>query len=176
VFQWIYRYDSVSAASLSLNISFLTNPFDLTVSAVSSHLNLYVLTLVLHGNGASQLCSVVEGTRSDLINTGNKRLLHRAMGTGESEERFLYICVMITGWHADHTKSILCPAPFCISLRPAPSGFLPVVLFTLEGGVNGRLCGLVFRVPTNPEVPGSIPGASRFSEKQRLWNGVHSAS
>jgi hypothetical protein len=27
-----------------------------------------------------------------------------------------------------------------------------------------------------PEVPGSIPGAARFSEKQRLWNGVHSAS
>jgi hypothetical protein len=29
---------------------------------------------------------------------------------------------------------------------------------------------------TDPEVPGTIPGASRFSEKQRLWNGVHSAS
>jgi hypothetical protein len=25
------------------------------------------------------------------------------------------------------------------------------------------------------ELPGSIPGASRFSEKQRVWNGVHSA-
>jgi hypothetical protein len=24
--------------------------------------------------------------------------------------------------------------------------------------------------------PGSIPGASRFSEKQWVWNGVHSAS
>jgi hypothetical protein len=29
---------------------------------------------------------------------------------------------------------------------------------------------------TNPEVLGSIPGASRFSEKQWVWNGVHSAS
>jgi hypothetical protein len=29
---------------------------------------------------------------------------------------------------------------------------------------------------TDSEVPGSIPGASRFSEKQRVWNGVHSAS
>jgi hypothetical protein len=28
---------------------------------------------------------------------------------------------------------------------------------------------------TDPEVPGSIPGASRFSEKQWVWNGVHSA-
>jgi hypothetical protein len=28
----------------------------------------------------------------------------------------------------------------------------------------------------DPEVPGSIPGASRFSERQRVWNGVHSAS
>jgi hypothetical protein len=27
-----------------------------------------------------------------------------------------------------------------------------------------------------PEVPGSILGASTFSEKQRVWNGVHSAS
>jgi hypothetical protein len=29
---------------------------------------------------------------------------------------------------------------------------------------------------TYPEVLGSIPGASRFSEKQWVWNGVHSAS
>jgi hypothetical protein len=29
---------------------------------------------------------------------------------------------------------------------------------------------------TDPEVPGSISGTSRFSEKQRVWNGVHSAS
>jgi hypothetical protein len=27
----------------------------------------------------------------------------------------------------------------------------------------------------NPEVPGSIPGATRFPEKQWDWNGVHSA-
>jgi hypothetical protein len=28
----------------------------------------------------------------------------------------------------------------------------------------------------DPEVPGSIPGATTFSEKQWVWNGVHSAS
>jgi hypothetical protein len=38
-----------------------------------------------------------------------------------------------------------------------------------------RLCGLVVRV-SEPEVLGSIHGASRFSEKQWVWNGVHSAS
>jgi hypothetical protein len=27
----------------------------------------------------------------------------------------------------------------------------------------------------NPEVPGSIPGVTRFSEWQWVWNGVHSA-
>jgi hypothetical protein len=31
-------------------------------------------------------------------------------------------------------------------------------------------------VGRDPEVLGSIPGASRFSEKGRVWNGVHSAS
>jgi hypothetical protein len=29
---------------------------------------------------------------------------------------------------------------------------------------------------TDPEVPGPIPGATRFSEKSWIWNGVHSAS
>jgi hypothetical protein len=28
---------------------------------------------------------------------------------------------------------------------------------------------------TNPEVSGSISGATRFSEQQWVWNGVHSA-
>jgi hypothetical protein len=36
-----------------------------------------------------------------------------------------------------------------------------------------RLCGLV---ATHPEVPGSIPRATRFSEKYWVSNGVHSAS
>jgi hypothetical protein len=26
----------------------------------------------------------------------------------------------------------------------------------------------------NPEVTGSIPGATRFSEEQWVWNGIHS--
>jgi hypothetical protein len=29
---------------------------------------------------------------------------------------------------------------------------------------------------TDLEVPGSIPSATRFSEKYWIWNGVHSAS
>jgi hypothetical protein len=41
--------------------------------------------------------------------------------------------------------------------------------------VNGdRLCGLVVRVPGyRSRGPGSIPGDTRFSEKQLVWNGVH---
>jgi hypothetical protein len=43
--------------------------------------------------------------------------------------------------------------------------------------VNDRLCGLVVRVPGyRSRGPGSIPGASRFSVKQWVWNAVHSAS
>jgi hypothetical protein len=38
--------------------------------------------------------------------------------------------------------------------------------------MQDRLCGLA----TDPEVPGSIPGISRFSEKQWVWYGAHSAS
>jgi hypothetical protein len=30
-------------------------------------------------------------------------------------------------------------------------------------------------LPANPEVPSSIPGATRFFEQQWVWNGVHSA-
>jgi hypothetical protein len=38
-----------------------------------------------------------------------------------------------------------------------------------------RLCGLVFRVPGyRSRGPGSIPGATRFSEKKWVWNRVHS--
>jgi hypothetical protein len=39
-----------------------------------------------------------------------------------------------------------------------------------------RLCVLWSEfLATDPEVSGSIPGAVRFSEKQWVWNGVHSA-
>jgi hypothetical protein len=38
-------------------------------------------------------------------------------------------------------------------------------------------CGLVVRVPGyRSSGPGLIPGATRFSEKWWVWNGVHSAS
>jgi hypothetical protein len=36
--------------------------------------------------------------------------------------------------------------------------------------------GQSFWLATDPKVLGSIPGASRFSERQWVWNGVHSAS
>jgi hypothetical protein len=39
------------------------------------------------------------------------------------------------------------------------------------------LCGLALRVlGYRSRGPGSIPGATRFSEKWWAWNGVHSAS
>jgi hypothetical protein len=43
--------------------------------------------------------------------------------------------------------------------------------------VYTELCGLVDRVPGyRSRCPGSIPGATRLSEKYWVWNGVHSAS
>jgi hypothetical protein len=40
-----------------------------------------------------------------------------------------------------------------------------------------RICDLVVRVPDyRSRGPGSIPGATRFSEKWWVWNGGHSAS
>jgi hypothetical protein len=43
--------------------------------------------------------------------------------------------------------------------------------------LRDRLCGLVIRVPGyRSRGPGSIPGATSFSEKKWVWNGVHSVS
>jgi hypothetical protein len=43
--------------------------------------------------------------------------------------------------------------------------------------MDERLCGLLVRDPGyRSRGPGSIPGATRFSEKYWVWNGVHSAS
>jgi hypothetical protein len=43
--------------------------------------------------------------------------------------------------------------------------------------ITDRLCGLVVRVTGyRSGGPGSISGATRFSEKWWVWNGVHSAS
>jgi hypothetical protein len=42
---------------------------------------------------------------------------------------------------------------------------------------RNHLCGLVVRVQVyRSRGPGFIPGATRFSEKEWIWNGVHSAS
>jgi hypothetical protein len=42
---------------------------------------------------------------------------------------------------------------------------------------NSRTAASYFQefLATDAEVLGSISGASRFSEKQRIWNGVHPA-
>jgi hypothetical protein len=49
--------------------------------------------------------------------------------------------------------------------------------FTRHTLTFDRLCGLVVRVPGyRSRGPGSIPDATRFSEKYWVWNGVHSAS
>jgi hypothetical protein len=50
------------------------------------------------------------------------------------------------------------------------SSCIIVILFNIN-----YICICCF-LATDIEVPGSIPGASRFSEKQWVWNGVHSAS
>jgi mRNA-degrading endonuclease toxin of MazEF toxin-antitoxin module len=42
---------------------------------------------------------------------------------------------------------------------------------------SSAICGLVVRLPAYRfRGPGSIPGWTRFSHKQRVWNGFHSAS
>jgi hypothetical protein len=39
------------------------------------------------------------------------------------------------------------------------------------------LCGLLLKfLAVDTEVSGSIPGATRFSEEQWFWNGVHLTS
>jgi hypothetical protein len=66
------------------------------------------------------------------------------------------------------------------SITPPPTRILCVVTQNAAIRITHkiyRLFGLVSEfLATDPEVPGLIPGASRFSEKHRVWNGVHSAS
>jgi hypothetical protein len=48
------------------------------------------------------------------------------------------------------------------------------IITTVCVPLQDRLCGLVVGVPGyRLRVPGSIPGATRFSEKNWVWNGVH---
>jgi hypothetical protein len=45
--------------------------------------------------------------------------------------------------------------------------------------LNVVQCNIMYSrefLATDPEAPGSIPSATRFSEKYCIWNGVHSAS
>jgi hypothetical protein len=46
----------------------------------------------------------------------------------------------------------------------------PTAILLLEGIVE-----VVGLPAADPEVPGSIPGAAKFSEYQWVWNGVYSA-
>jgi hypothetical protein len=60
---------------------------------------------------------------------------------------------------------------YCASREARPE-FIYVVYKKVD-----RLCGLVDRVPDySSRGPGSIPGTTRFSEKEWVWNWVHSAS
>jgi hypothetical protein len=60
---------------------------------------------------------------------------------------------------------------YCVS-REVRTEFIYVIYKKVD-----RLCGLVLRVPGyRSRTPGSIPGATRFSDKYWVWNGVHSAS
>jgi hypothetical protein len=55
-------------------------------------------------------------------------------------------------------------------------GYLARVLLSVAISVEDRLCGLMVRVPGyRYRGPGSIAGATRFSEKYSFWNGVHLA-
>jgi hypothetical protein len=50
-------------------------------------------------------------------------------------------------------------------------------LCTVVHILTAMLCGLAVRVPGyRSRGPGSIPGLTKFSENQWVWNGVHSAS
>jgi hypothetical protein len=60
--------------------------------------------------------------------------------------------------------------PFFIVTAVKTSNLTSYVLFAIS-----VVCWLEF-LAAEPEVPFSIPGATRFSERQWVWNGVHSAS
>jgi hypothetical protein len=54
----------------------------------------------------------------------------------------------------------------CLILVPLPPGKNPFAVKLNNNNNNDRLCGLVVRVPAyRPRGPGSIPGATRLSEK-----------
>jgi hypothetical protein len=57
-----------------------------------------------------------------------------------------------------------------------PQILLPLTILLHWCFLFDSLCGLVVRVPGYRSIgPGSIPGATRFSDKYWAWNGVHSA-
>jgi hypothetical protein len=63
---------------------------------------------------------------------------------------------------------LLCPS--CLSDQIPSAALRFQMLCVSQGETKSEF------LATDPEVPGSIPGATRFSEKWWVWNGVHSAS
>jgi hypothetical protein len=60
-------------------------------------------------------------------------------------------------------------------LQPAGFPFAPPSLW--QYCLHDSLCGILIRVPGyRSRGPGSIPRATTFSEKEWVWDGVHSAS
>jgi hypothetical protein len=108
--------------------------------------------------------------------------------------RHIYSC---SYWHGFYWLQLKGSLPFPLRKETDPvsemcslvfrildDGLCPVILnviqhcqYPLECNHQGHLCGLVDRVPDyRSRAPGSIPGATRFSEKYWAWQRVHSAS
>jgi hypothetical protein len=70
------------------------------------------------------------------------------------------------------------PVPIGSRIQPSESvADKKGIIFQGTRRCSDRLCGLVVRVPGyRSRGLGSIPGATGFSEKCWVWNGVHSAS
>jgi hypothetical protein len=90
--------------------------------------------------------------------------------TEHSLLHFREFCVLCSSrcvktWECSRITSLCSPFPF-------PSWSISALFYWLKD----RLCGVVVRVPGyRSREPSSIPDATRFSQKQWVWNGVHSA-
>ena len=84
-----------------------------------------------------------------------------------------------------HTSFVVCiihgNGLICISNSNISWSVITVMIFAIlflivQSLLNHRVCNPHFYIYGKLEVSGSIPGATRFSEQQWVWNGVHSAS
>ena len=82
----------------------------------------------------------------------------------------------------ESTTVILVSNLLCLSYRLSlfflisPFSSAIYFLFLYETRLTASVVQWSEFLATDTEVPGSIPGATRFSEQQWVWNGVHSAS